>query len=183
MNKTKTFIIAAMLTLASLAQAQTVTNVEDNPKRQSVFLEWGCGSNGIGLNYEQRLKKDPRWGWRAGLSWGYSESSWFSLMSTSERAYTGSLGMNYLLGKGRSKLELGAGVNAGLYNSHLKVESGFKAKENSFGYYAYGNIGYRYQAKSGFQFRAGWSPITGFGTKHGLDSDAAIFYLSFGWAF
>ena len=74
MNKTKTFIIAAMLIVASLAQAQTVTNAEDNPKRQSVFLEWGCGSNGIGLNYEQRLKKDPRWGWRAGLSWGYSES-------------------------------------------------------------------------------------------------------------
>ena len=41
MNNVKTIIIAAMLTAASLAQAQTVTNVEDNPKRQSVFLEWG----------------------------------------------------------------------------------------------------------------------------------------------
>lgn len=183
-NYGKSMILVLLLAVSASLHAQTATNMSDSTMRlRSIFLESGCASNGLGLNYEQRLKHDPRWGWRAGVAWGFGMESASMLYSTSSRIYTGSLGMNYLIGKKRSKLELGAGVSAGLYNSHFELKFVDKEKSNSFGWYAYGNIGYRYQEKKGFQFRAGWSPLTGFGTKHGLNSYADIFYLSFGWAF
>ena len=150
--------------------------------RQSVFLEIGGASNGIGLNYEQRLK-NPKWGWRVGASWGFatSSSSIFDF-SSSEYIYSGSLGMNYLFGERRSKLELGGGVSMGIHhcNSEFLGESD---KENIFAYYFYGNVGWRYQARSGFQFRLGAGPVFSFGGKHGLGNSAFCPYLSVGWAF
>lgn len=185
MKKTKRIMVTVVLLAMVIgANAQGTTSENDSTIRmQTVFLESGAASNGIGLNYERRLKSDPRWGWRAGVAWGYG-MEWIShVYSSSERIYTGSLGMNYLLGQKRSKLELGAGVSAGLYNSHFDIKYYGVSKENKFGYYLYGNIGYRYQARNGFQFRAGWSPVTGLGTKHGLKSQADVFYLSVGWSF
>ena len=173
-----TFLGLLLLNSVSVA-AQEVD--ETNP-RQSVFLEIGGASNGIGLNYEQRLK-NPKWGWRVGVSWGFetSNSSLFDF-SSSEHIYSGSLGMNYLLGERRSKLELGGGVSMGIH--HCSSEFlGESDKENIFAYYFYGSVGWRYQARSGFQFRAGLSPVFSFGGKHGLDSRLFCPYLSVGWAF
>ena len=56
-----------------------------------------------------------------------------------------------------------------------------------FGYFAFGNIGYRYQKPKGFLFRVGISPKFDFGDKNGIDSYVGILslipYLSFGYSF
>ena len=167
------------MTLPAVAQRQEAAGMP----RQSVFVEVGGPSNGLGLNYECRLKGAPQWGWRAGLAWGYASESIRDIKyNSSERSYTLPVGVNFLSGHRRSKLELGAGASLGIYNTHARFYE-YGGKSNSFGYFLYANVGYRYQSRSGFLFRAGWSPITGFGTEHGVDSDAAIFYLSLGWAF
>lgn len=179
--KTKIFAtILGMLLLNSMNVA--AQEVDGTIPRQSVFLEIGGSSNGVGLNYERRLK-DPKWGWRVGASWGFaaSSSSVFDY-SSSEYVYSGSLGLNYLLGEKRSKLELGGGINMGIH--HCSSEFlGESSKENIFAYYFYGSVGWRFQARSGFQFRAGLSPVFSFGGKHGLDSKFFCPYLSVGWAF
>lgn len=169
--------------LKSKKTAWTQQDDGDISHRQSVFLEIGNASNGVGLNYEHRLKNNPKWGWRIGASWGYSSSS-SSLFDagSSERRYTGSLGLNHLSGSQRSKLELGAGINMGLYNTHFYFWD-YEGKENNFGYYFYGTVGWRYQARSGFQFRLGAGPVFSFGGKHGLGNAAFCPYLSVGWAF
>lgn len=176
------FFAAILGMLLSNSVNVAAQEVDETIPRQSVFLEIGGASNGIGLNYEQRLK-NPKWGWRVGASWGFAKSSSsFFDSSSSEYAYSGSLGMNYLAGKRRSKLELGGGVSMGIH--HCSSEFlGESDKENIFAYYFYGSVGWRYQARSGFQFRAGLSPVFSFGGKHGLDSRLFWPYLSVGWAF
>jgi hypothetical protein len=67
----------------------------------------------------------------------------------------------------------------------------YTKSKNEFGYYFFGNIGYRHVAKSGFMFRVGVTPTLTFGGKHavycGFSDDynkvSAIPYIGFGWAF
>lgn len=165
-------------TLACWGQQATI----EMPKN-SIFIEWGGASDVLGLNYEQRLSHNPHWGWRVGMAWGYgSESIRDFKYSSSERRYMALAGVNYLSGRRRSKLELGAGVNGGLYNTHAHVFE-YSSKSEAFAYYFYGTVGYRYQAPGGFQFRTGLSPRFSFGGKHGVDSEVGVFYLSVGWSF
>lgn len=111
--------------------------------------------------------------------------------------------LNYLLGKKNSKLELGFGLSLGVY--HIKetvayVDTGwypgtedtdqkygeikyFTNKENRFGYFFFGDIGYRYQRPNGFMFRVGVSPSFNFGDKYGLSKAAFFPYIGFGWSF
>ena len=56
-------------------------------------------------------------------------------------------------------------------------------KENRFGYFFFGDIGYRYQRPNGFMFRVGVSPSFNFGDKYGLNKTAFFPYIGFGWSF
>lgn len=107
------------------------------------------------------------------------------------------LELNYLLGEKKSKLEVGFGASLGVY--HVKETSWFysqpvppeteeiaeryESKENRFGYFLFGNIGYRYQRTNGFMFRVGLSPSFNFGDKHGLSKSAFYPYIGLGWSF
>lgn len=63
--------------------------------------------------------------------------------------------------------------------------------KNRFGYYLFGDVGYRHVANSGFLFRVGLSPSYNFGDKHavcrgitdGFHKFAMSIYLGFGWVF
>lgn len=63
--------------------------------------------------------------------------------------------------------------------------------KNKFGYFLFGNIGYRHVANSGFLFRAGLTPTLNFGGKHGVYRGfgddyhklGLFIYLGAGWAF
>ena len=106
----------------SFAQSQT--------RSRAIYGELLGASQGIGFNYDARFKKDASdgFGWRTGLGFGYAYSSIFAAynidgekIDTYNQMFRLSVPVevNYLLGKGNSKFEAGAGAAlcADLYTS------------------------------------------------------------------
>ncbi len=119
----------------SFAQSQT--------RSRAIYGELLGASQGIGFNYDARFKKDASdgFGWRTGLGFGYAYSSIFAAynidgekIDTYNQMFRLSVPVevNYLLGKGNSKFEAGAGAAlcADLYTS----ASGAKPA-SSFGWF------------------------------------------------
>lgn len=188
-------LIALVAPMACGAQqsGQTV----ENSKPRAVYMELLGASTMVGVNYDARFNRHTHWGWRAGLSFAYSSSDNFFGHATSTRAWAVPLGVNYLLGNWRNNLEMGVGVNLGVYNNHyveplIDPDGGLEENsENLFGYYFFADVGYRHVARSGFLFRAGVSPSLNFGDGHavcrGFSGEpkrvGLSVYLGFGWAF
>lgn len=102
-----------------------------------------------------------------------------------------------MLEKKNHKLELGLGVSLGIY--HVKEstwyyyqpvppeteghDEQYTSTSNLFGYFIFGDIGYRYQRDNGFMFRVGVSPSLNFGDKYGLKKLAFYPYIGLGWSF
>lgn len=186
-------IFAAVVSLGAKAQQTSET-----PNR-SIFLELLGASNILGINYDTRFKPNSPWGYRIGL--GYTYSKQYNIFSGSN-SLQGSdipLEINYLLGKKRSKLDIGLGLNLGYYTEkydtwnikqtgvvdgipHFEREYAGEAQHSLWGYFFFGNIGYRYQPTHGFQFRAGLSPSFNLGDKHAVNK-SILPYVSFGYVF
>jgi hypothetical protein len=163
----------------SFAQSQT--------RSRAIYGELLGASQGIGFNYDARFKKDASdgFGWRTGLGFGYAYSSIFAAYNIDgEKIDTYNqmfrlavpVEVNYLLGKGNSKFEAGAGavLCADLFTS----ASGAKPT-SSFGAAPYLSLGYRLVTSKGFLFRVGVLPSYNFsGGKFNFYP-----YLGFGWAF
>ena len=101
-----------------------------------------------------------------GIGYGYGNNS--GLFDQKINGVGVPLELNYLLGKKNSKLELGFGLSLGVYHIKETVayvntvwypgteytdhKSGeikyYTNKENRFGYFFFGDIGYRYQRPS-----------------------------------
>lgn len=162
------------------------------PPTKAVYVEAFGASTMFGVNYDSRFKYNWGWGYRVGLSYAYSshESFW---MSGSTNGISVPLEINYLFGKRRSKFEVGAGVSLGYYKENYDYiefthEDGSYAKttpksRNSFGYFVFFDIGYRFQPIKGFDFRVGITPSFNFGDKRGITRACGLPYLSFGYAF
>ena len=193
MNLFKTLLILCVA-VAQSAMAQQVENTQ-----KSMYLELFGASNMVGVNYDSRFKPNSPWGYRVGLGYTYSKNYGLLSGSNSIRGVDVPIEANYLLGKKRSKLELGLGVNLGYYKEkydtwNLKeigkedgityYESIYKGEDSRslWGYYCFSNIGYRYQPSHGFQFRAGISPSFNLGGKHAV-SKSVFPYISFGYVF
>lgn len=193
MNLFKTLLILCVA-VAQSAMAQQVENTQ-----KSMYLELFGASNMVGVNYDSRFKPNSPWGYRVGLGYTYSKNYGLLSGSNSIRGVDVPIEANYLLGKKRSKLELGLGVNLGYYKEKYDTwdlkeigkedgityyESIYKGEDSRslWGYYCFGNIGYRYQPSHGFQFRAGISPSFNLGGKHAV-SKSVFPYISFGYVF
>lgn len=193
MNLFKTLLISCVA-VAQSAMAQQAENTQ-----KSVYLELFGASNIVGVNFDSRLKPNSPWGYRVGLGYTYSKNYGLLSGSNSIRGVDVPIEANYLLGKKRSKLELGLGVNLGYYKEKYDTwdlkeigkedgityyESIYKGEDSRslWGYYCFGNIGYRYQPSHGFQFRAGISPSFNLGGKHAV-SKSVFPYISFGYVF
>jgi len=186
----------SMLALATPVSAQKSTIQE---RDKSIYLEIGEPSNFVGVNYEAKFKPGSPWGYRVGLAFAYAASSDYLFNDyNSARAWTVPVGVNYLIGRKRSKLELGAGVSMGLYNLHYtdwKVDfdptnpdepityESIPKKDNCFEYFLYANVGYRHVSKKGFLFRVGITPTFSFGGKHDFKGLLLSPYISFGKSF
>lgn len=187
------------LLIVLLAATQTAMAQQDESTQKSLYAELLGASNLIGVNYDSRFKPNSPWGYRVGLGYTYSKNYNMFSGSNSLKGVDVPLEANYLLGKKRSKLELGLGLNLGYYTEKYDVWTLKKVSEedgipyytteyagedshSTWGYYFFGNIGYRYQPSHGFQFRAGISPSFNFGGKHAVTK--SIFpYISFGYVF
>lgn len=152
---------------------------------KNLSIEALGAQNTVGVNYDARLKGNDGFGYRIGVGYGYGKNN-----SQTTNGIGFPLEVNYLLGKKKSKLELGIGASVGYY--HVK-ESGtiwdlttneiydYESKENKFGYFFFGDIGYRYQPTHGMVFRVGVSPSFNFDDSHSIYKAAFFPYISFGF--
>lgn len=171
-------------------------------KTRNLSVELLGAQNVAGINYDSRFKGNSGLGYRVGLGYGYGDNS--GLFDQKINGVGVPLELNYLLGKKNSKLELGFGLSLGVYHIKETVayveDTGwypdtedadqkygeikyYTNKENRFGYFFFGDIGYRYQRPNGFMFRVGVSPSFNFGDKYGLCKTAFFPYIGFGWSF
>ena len=196
-----------VLLIVFLAATQTAMAQQNENTQKSVYVEMLGASNMIGMNYDSRLKPNSPWGYRVGLGYTYSKNYGLFSGSTSLKGVDVPIEANYLLGKKSSKLELGLGLNLGYYTEKYDVytiknndvytiknigEEGDMVyytteyvgedSHSTWGYYFFGNIGYRYQPSHGFQFRAGISPSFNLGGKHAV-TKSRFPYISFGYVF
>lgn len=161
-------------------------------KVRDISVELLGAQNAVGMNYDSRFKGNSGLGYRIGVGFGYGHTS--SLFDEKIKGVGVPVGLNYLLGEKHHKLEVGFGTSLGVY--HVKTtwlyyqpdSSGtewyeYTSTSNRFGYFMFGDIGYRYQRENGFMFRAGVSPSFNFGDKCGLDKSAFYPYVGFGWSF
>ena len=188
-------LLAMCLMGGFVAQAQEV------PER-SLSLELFGAQNTVGINYDSRFKGNHGLGYRVGVGYGYSETSTIASSSYALQGIAVPIEINYLFGQGRHKLELGLGTSLGYYYEKCHVLTtvgpapgdvsggppyfGYadyykKVTHNTFGYFVFGNIGYRLQTNRGFLFRAGFTPSFNFGDQYGIHRKWYYPYVSFGW--
>ena len=194
-KKLMTLLLAMCLMGGFVAQAQ------DAPER-SLSLELFGAQNTVGINYDSRFKGKHGLGYRVGVGYGYSETSTIASSSYALQGIAVPIEINYLFGQGRHKLELGFGTSLGYYYEKCHVWTSVgpapgdvsggppyfgysyyykKVTHNSFGYFVFGNIGYRLQTNRGFLFRAGFTPSFNFGDQYGIHRKWYYPYVSFGW--
>ena len=164
---------------------------------RTMYIELLGASNGLGINYDARFRQGASsgWGWRTGLGFGYRYSSMGVAYSFSDtevvddskildltaiynQCFRASvpLEINYLLGKGPSKLDLGAGgvFCAELYTSREGAKPHLQA-----GAVPYLSAGYRLVTAKGFVFRAG-----AIAPYSSVDRRFSFWpHLGFGWTF
>ena len=188
MKNLVTLLISLCLGLCATAQTTT-----DSLAERSLSLELQGVHNLVGINYDSRFKGNDGLGYRVGLGYAYGYSDFTFIVDASDKiqGVAVPLEINYLLGKRNSKLELGAGISLGYYWERYAITYPAPGKagstgriqghENRFGYFTFGNIGYRLQTKRGFQLRVGWAPSINFKDKHCLHRGLWASYISFGW--
>lgn len=196
-KKNKGLALALLLMGGSLTMTARAADSTFVMPQHSIYGEVGGPCWGISANWDARLKKDSPWGYQVGLGWA---GQWENMMDihTHTMYYGLTTGMNYLIGKRKSRLELGLGNQLCLISSKLVVaymdkESDISIKsENKTQVrdFLYMNVGYRYTSTHGFQFRCGVTPMVnitnGWTTSDNAYSKGDVFlapYVSFGKAF
>lgn len=196
-KKSKGLILALLLMGGSLTMTARAADSTFVMPQHSIYGEVGGPCWGISANWDARLKKDSPWGYQVGLGWA---GQWDNMMGihTHTMYYGLTTGMNYLIGKRKSRLELGLGNQLRLISSKLLVA--YMGKESDISIksenktqvrdFLYMNVGYRYTTTHGFQFRCGVTPMVnitnGWTTSDNTYSKGDVFlapYVSFGKAF
>lgn len=205
-NIMRMVVATALLSTTMLAtpiSAKTADSTYVMPQH-SAYMEIGGASDFVGLNYDMRLGKTSRWGFRGGVSWAYESNS--SYAKTKDNYVGFSTEVNYLIGGRRNHLELGFGnklllIKYKLSGGYYDYPAANGNEGNGTQAYSYSktwvrdllylNIGYRHEAIKGFQFRCGVTPMVNV-TNGWQKADGSwvnsgnIFiapYASFGWAF
>ncbi|MST85022.1 hypothetical protein [Hallella mizrahii] len=196
-KKSKGLALALLLMGCSLTMTARTADSTFVMPLHSIYGEEGGPCWGISANWDARLKKDSPWGYQVGLGWA---GQWDNMMGihTHTMYYGLTTGMNYLIGKRKSRLELGLGNQLRLISSkllvaymgkesYISIKSENKTQVRDF---LYMNVGYRYTSTHGFQFRCGVTPMinttNGWTTSDNAYSKGDVFlipYVSFGKAF
>ena len=154
--KIKLTVFLSLLTFSIFAQHQ-----------KFVYIEGGGSGVLLNANYDMRFKKDTR----SGLGFKAGIGNSFYLEDGS--ATTLPLGINYLIGKNKSALLLGANTTFAFFGKET-------SKFNTSGYIPSLEIGYRYTPlKKGFSFQATYNPL--FNTVDGFKAVWLGIGLGYSW--
>ena len=167
----------------------------------SIYLEIGGASDFVGVNWDSRFKTNSHWGYRAGLAIGYESDNSYEL-TQSNTYYSAPVDVNLLIGRRKSRLELGLGLKPMLIRQkHLTVaptatditQDTYNISTSTtylFRALLLADIGYRYVSKRGFQLRCGVTPMmnitkTWLTPSNEVDRGDLLLapYVSFGWSF
>jgi len=143
---------------------------QEQNRSQAVYVELLGASNLIGVNFDKRfnVNSDTGFGWRTGLGFGFSSSSISHAFNISDGGIeeidvynkmfrlSAPVGVNYMLGKGNSKIEMETGA---VFCIDHYLSAGDSASVNIFGIIPFLSLGYRYVSEKGFLFRAGVLPF------------------------
>ncbi len=197
-KKSKGLVLALLLMGDCLAMTARTADSTFAMPQHSIYGEVGGPCWGVSANWDARLKKSSHWGYQLGLGWA---GRWDNAadIHTHTMYYGLTTGVNYLIGKHKSKLELGAGNQLRLISSKLayasyldvtddiNIQTKNKTQVRDF---LYLNIGYRHISSHGFLFRCGITPMVnitnGWEDSNDSYSKGAVFiapYISFGKAF
>lgn len=197
-KKSKGLVLALLLMGGCLTMTARTADSTFVMPQHSIYGEVGGPCWGVSANWDARLKKDSPWGYQVGLGWA---GRWDNTMGihTHTMYYGLTTGVNYLIGKRKSRLELGLGNQLRLISSKLVVAA-YMDKESDISIKSenktqvrdllYMNVGYRYTSTHGFQFRCGVTPMVnitnGWTASGDIYSKGDVFltpYVSFGKAF
>ena len=205
----KIFLILMMTMAAHVAvnaQETSLTQFSTEPSKteiekpmyQNIYVEFFGASNLIGISYDSRIKPGSPFGFRAGVAYAYGESrGFFDNVADKTSYFSVPAAFNCILGKRKSKFEVGFGINMGIFSveDYTTVDAdGYptifnpsyvvRETRNIFGYYFFSDIGYRYQRENGFMLRVGVSPSFSFAGDHGVSKTPVLYpYLSLGYTF
>ena len=197
-KKSKGLVLALLLMGGCLTMTARTADSTFVMPQHSIYGEVGGPCWGISANWDARLKKGSHWGYQVGLGWA---GRWDNTMGihTHTMYYGLTTGVNYLIGKRKSRLELGLGNQLRLISSKLVVAA-YMDKESDISIKSenktqvrdllYMNVGYRYTSTHGFQFRCGVTPMVnitnGWTASGDIYSKGDVFltpYVSFGKVF
>lgn len=176
----KRLLIATLLTFACAASTPAQTPPSPASARNSVYLEL-LGNGGVySVNFERELM--PHLGLRIGAAtWG-SEGEGFFGSGTARRHTTFPVMLNYGMGGGNSRLELGGGLLLGQStrtDEEGRTTSGIRSLTAT--------IGYRHQRRrGGVLFRVGLTPFYSLDAAEDAYPDPGFFAsagASIGYAF
>lgn len=160
---------------------------------------YGASLSPVCFNFDSRFRPGSVFGYRVGLAFtNGSRTNDFGVHILDFKGVSFPLEVNAIMGKRKSKFELGIGIVPSILN---RVENGweYNYKENEDGYWefeviekfhkhgthlnilGYMNIGYRYQRQSGFFMRVGFSFLMGDNSCSPIDGLTCAPYIAFGY--
>ena len=152
----KTLLISILCLLGA------ITALSQERTERSISIEALGVHNIVGVNFDSRFKGNHGFGYRVGV--GYTQGT-HARMSPSATS----------------------GCSLGYYGERIEFpESGGHAywptTDKSFGYFVFGNIGYRLQTKSGLMIRTGWAPSINYEDSRNVRRrPLTSLYISVGW--
>lgn len=135
---------------------------EPLPRNRAIYAEFLGNGLVFSLNYDWRFERGRQdgHGMRAGL--GGAPIAGRDLFGTRAEGVVIMLPVayNYMIGKGRSAFEMGAGITPLAARVEVIEFGGDKRKNTDFAVVGVLNAGYRFQPlNKGFVFRFNWTPI------------------------
>lgn len=179
-----------LLFIPILAWSAAMLMAQEKP-RCAVYNELAGAAGIIGANFDSRFSANSHLGYRLGLAFNAGRTSDKSEGGACVYQGPAAVFEAYgLIGRANHSLELGVGMMHGVFKRTYEWDASpcpgcsyEPYEEWNYGYYAFVNVGYRYQPAVGFFLRAGVSPTFVPERKYGISPILVLPYLGLGFAF
>lgn len=188
-------LLISVLMSLSAQDASSLSPIVDKSMSRNVFGEFFGPSFGVGVGFDSRFRPGTAFGYRVGLAYtNGSFSDDYDLRDLDFKGVCIPLEVNALIGKGKSKFEVGIGATPSIlhriytttwwsYNDEQAVYSSNTTRRTKLNILGFINIGYRYQRESGFFLRTGLTVIGGDLKCSPIDGLWLLPNLSLGYTF